>query len=93
MEQRWKDLKSLKATISQYESSLGGSRVQPQETLTSKDNLSNSKANGTMATTLVAYDAPPVSATPEPLTSPPGEEQMCSMEVDDRDDRQPPASP
>ena len=30
---------------------------------------------------------------PQPLTSPPGEEQTCSMEVDDRDDGQPPASP
>ena len=46
-----------------------------------------------MATTPVANDAPPVSATPEPLTFPPGEEQTHSMEVDDGDDRQPPASP
>ena len=46
-----------------------------------------------MATTLVADDAPAVSATPEPLTSPPGEEQTCSMEVGDGDDHQPPASP
>ena len=46
-----------------------------------------------MATTLVANDTPAVSATPESLTSPPGEEQTCSMEVDDRDDSQPPASP
>ena len=43
-----------------------------------------------MATTPVADDAPPVSATPEPLTSPPGEEQV---EVDDADDHQPLASP
>ena len=46
-----------------------------------------------MATTLVANDAPSVSAAPEPLTSPPGEDQTRSMEVDDRDDHQPPASP
>ena len=46
-----------------------------------------------MATTPVADDAPPVSAMPEPLTSPPGEDQTRSMEVDDGDDRQPPASP
>ena len=46
-----------------------------------------------MATTPVADDTPPVSATPESLTSPPGEEQTRSMEVDDRDDHQPPASP
>ena len=43
-----------------------------------------------MATTLVANDAPPVSAVPEPLTSPPGEDQTRSMEVDDC---RPPASP
>ena len=46
-----------------------------------------------MATTLVADDTPVVSATPGPLTSPTGEEQTCSMEVDDGDDHQPPASP
>ena len=46
-----------------------------------------------MATTPVANDAPPVSTMPEPLTPPPGEEQTHSMEVDDRDDHQPPASP
>ena len=46
-----------------------------------------------MATTLVADDAPPVSAMPEPLTSPPGEDQTCSREVDDGDDCQPPTSP
>ena len=45
-----------------------------------------------MATTLVADDAPPVSAMSEPLTLPPGEEQTHSMEVNDRDDHQPPAS-
>ena len=46
-----------------------------------------------MATTPVADDASPVKAMPEPLTSPPGEEQTRSMEVDDGDDRQPLASP
>ena len=39
-----------------------------------------------MATTPVADDAPAVSAAPESLTSPPGEEQTCSMEVDDGDE-------
>ena len=34
-----------------------------------------------------------MSATPEPLTAPPGEEQTHSMDVDDGDDHQPPASP
>ena len=46
-----------------------------------------------MATTPVADDTPPVSTMPEPLTPPPGEEQTHSMEVDDGDDCQPPASP
>ena len=93
MEWRRKDLKGLKVTISQYESSLGRARVQPEETPASEDDPSNFGAKGAMATTPVADDAPPVSATPEPLTSPPGEEQTCSMEVDDGDDRQPLASP
>ena len=93
MECRWRDLKGLKATIFQYESSLGGAWVQPEGTQAHEDDLSDSEAEGTMATTLVADDAPAVSTTPESLTSPPGEEQTRSMEVDDGDDRQPPASP
>ena len=93
MEQRQKDLKGLEATISQYESSLRGAQVQPEGTPACEDDPSNSEAEGAMATTLVANDAPAVSAAPESLTSPPGEEQTCSMEVDDGDDSQPPASP
>ena len=93
MERRRKDLKGLEATISQYESSLRRVRVQPGETPASEDDPSDSGAEGAMATTLVADDVPPVSAMPEPLTSPPGEEQTHSMEVDDGDDRQPSASP
>ena len=86
MEQRQRDLKGLEATISQYESSLEG-------TPSHEDNPSDSEAEGTMATTLVANDAPAVSTKPESLTSPPGEEQTCSMEVDDGDISQPRASP
>ena len=93
MEQRWKDLKGLEATISQYESHLRRAQVQPEETPDSEDDPSDSRAEGTMATTPVADDTPPVNVMPEPLTTPPGEEQTHSMEVDDRDDRQPPASP
>ena len=95
IEQRQKDLKGLEAIISQYESSLGGAQVQPEGTPASEDNPSDSGAEGAqeMATTLVAEDAPTVSTTHEPLTSPPGEEHTCSMEVDDGDDHQPPASP
>ena len=93
MEWRQKDLKGLEVTISQYESHLGRAQVQPEETLASKDDPSDSRAKGTMATTPIADDALPVSAMPEPLTSPPGKEQTHSMEVDDGDDRQPPAIP
>ena len=93
MGQRWRDLKGLEATISQYESTLGGAQVQPEGTLAHEDDLSDSKAEGAMATTPVADDPPAVSAAPESQTSPPGEEQTCSMEVDDEDDGQPPASP
>ena len=46
-----------------------------------------------MAITPVANDALLVSAAPESLTSPPGEEQTCTMEVDDGDEYQAPASP
>ena len=84
MEWKQRDLKGLEATISQYKSSLRGA---------CEDDSSNSKAKGTMATTPVADDAPAVSTAPKSLTSPPGEEQMHSMEVDDGDDHQPPASP
>ena len=93
MEWRRRDLKGLKATISQYESSLGGAQVQPEGTPAGEDDPSDSKAKGAMATTPVAYNAPAVSTAPESLTSPPGEEQTRFMEVDDRDDSQPPAIP
>ena len=93
MEQRRKDLKGLDSTISQYEASLGGDQVQSEGTLARDDDPSDSKAEDAMATTPVADDAPAVSAAPESLTSPPGEEETRSMEVDDGDEGQPPASP
>ena len=46
-----------------------------------------------MAITPVADDAPPVSTTTHPPDPPPVEEQTQSMEVDDGNDGQPPASP
>ena len=91
MEQRQRDLKGLEATISEYKSSLGGAQVQTEGG--HEDDLSDSEAKGAMATTPVANDAPEVSTAPESLTSPPGEEQTHSMEVDDGDESQPPASP
>ena len=84
MEWKWKDLKGFKATISKYESHLRGGH---------EDVSSNSGTKGAMAITPVADDALPVSTTPESLTSPPGEEQTRTMEVDDGDEHQAPASP
>ena len=65
IEQKQKDLKDLKATISEYMSQLRGGH---------EDDPSDSKSEGAMAITSVAYDAPSVSAAPESLTSPLGEE-------------------
>ena len=93
MEQRQRDLKGLEATISQYVYDLRRARVCPENAPVSNDNQSDSRAKGTMVITPVADDAPPASATPESLTFPPGEEQTRSMEVDDRDEHQTPASP
>ena len=84
MEQKWKDLQGLKATISKYESHLRGGH---------EDDLSDSEAEGTMAITPVADNTPSVSTAPESLASPLGGEQTHTMEVDDGDEYQAPASP
>ena len=93
MEQKQRYLKGLEATISEYEYDLGRARAQPENTPVSDDGQSDPGAEGAMAITPVADDAPPASATPESLTSPPGEEQTRTMEVDDGDEHQTPASP
>ena len=77
MERKRKDLKGLEATISEYESCLRGD---------CEDDPSDSEAEGVMAITPVADDAPPASITPESLTD-------CTMVVDDGDEHQTPASP
>ena len=92
MEWRQKDLKGLDSTISQYKASLRGDQVQSEGTLACDNDLSDSKTEGAMATTPLADNAPAVSTTSESLTAPPGEEQTRSMEVDDGDEGQPPAS-
>ena len=79
MEQKQKDLQGLKATISEYESHLRGGH--------------DDEAEGAMAITPVADNAPSASTTPESLASPLGEEQARTMEVDDGDEHQAPASP
>ena len=84
MEWKQKDLKGLEATISEYKSHLRGG---------CEDNPSDSEVKGAMAITPVANDAPPASAAPESLTSPQGEEQTHTIEVDDGDEHQTPASP
>ena len=84
MEQKWKDLQGLKATISKYESHLRGGH---------EHDSSDSEAEGAMAITPVADNAPSASAAPEPLAFPPGGEQTHTMEVDDRGEHQAPASP
>ena len=93
MERRWKDLKGLEATISEYEYNLRRARVQPENAPVSNDGQPDPRAEGAMAIIPVANNAPPVSATPESLTSPLGEEQTHTMEVDDGDEHQTPASP
>ena len=93
MEQRWRDLKGLESTISQYEYDFWRAWAQPENTLVSDDDESDPRTEGAMAITPVANDAPPVSTAPESLTSPPGEEQTCSMEVDDWEEHQTPTSP
>ena len=93
MEQKWKDLKGLKATISEYEYDLRRAWAWPENAPVSNDSQPNPGAKGAMAITPVANDAPPASTAPESLTSPPGEEQTRIMEVDDRDEHQTPASP
>ena len=60
MERRWKDLKGLNSIINQYETSLGGAQVQSEGTLARDNDPSDSEAEGAMATTLVADDAPAV---------------------------------
>ena len=93
MEQKWKDLKGLEVTISEYEYDLGRARAWPENAPVSDDGQSNPRAEGAMAITPVADDALPVSTAPESLTSPLGEEQTHTMEVDDGDEHQTPSSP
>ena len=94
---RQKDLESLSIAISQHESSLGRGRDQPEETTTSDDGSSDHCARdaeeAAMAITPVADNAPPVSAMTHSPDPPPVEKPTHSMEVDDGNDGQCPASP
>ena len=93
LEQRRRDLKELEATISRCEYNLWRARAQPEDAPVSNDDQSDPGTEGAMAITPVADDALPASATPESLTSPLGEKQTRTMEVDDGDEHQNPASP
>ena len=94
---RWKDLKSLRVVISQHKSSLGRVRDQLEETTTSDDDSSDHGAGDTaeaeMAITPGVNDAPSGDAMTQSSDPPPVEEQTHSMEVDDKDEGPPPASP
>ena len=83
MEWKQKDLKGIEATIFEYESHLRGGH---------EDDPSESEAKGAMAITPVVNDTPSASAAPESLTSPLGEKQTRTMEMDDGDEHQIPAS-
>ena len=95
MDLRRKDLESLSVAISQHESSLG--QDQLEKTTTSDDGSSDHGARDAeeakMAITPVANDAPPVSTMTHHPDPPPVKEQTHSMEVDDGNVGQPPASP
>ena len=84
MERKWKDLQGLKATISEYECHLRGGH---------EDDSSDFKAEGAMDITPVADNTPSASSAPESLASPLDGEQIRTMEVDDGDEHQAPASP
>ena len=93
LEQKRRDLKDLEATISQCKYDLWRAWAQPENAPVSIDDQSDPGTKDAMAITPVAGDAPSVSAAPESPTSPPGEEQTRTMEVDDGDEHPAPASP
>ena len=93
LEQKWRDLKDLEAIISQCEYDLWRARAQPENALVSDDDQSDPGTKDAMAITPVAGDAPSASTAPEPPASPPGEEQTCTMEVEDGNEHPAPASP
>ena len=59
MEQRWRDLEGLEATISEYEYDLRRAQAQPENAPVSDDGQSDPGAKGAMAITPVADDTPP----------------------------------
>ena len=92
---RWKDLKSLRATISHHESNLGWGQLE--DITTSDDDLSDhgagEAAEAEMAVAPVANDTPSGSAMTQSSDPPPAKGPAHAMEVDDEDDGPSPASP
>ena len=93
MEQKWKDLQGLETTISKYEYDLRKTQAWPENAPVSDDGQPDPRVEGAMAITPVADDTLPASAAHDSLTFPPGEEQTRTMEVDDGNEDQAPASP
>ena len=92
---RWKDLESLRAAISQHESSLGWGQQEDMTTSDddSSDHGARDAAEAEMAITPVADDSPSRSTMTQSSDPPPVEEQTHAMEVDDEDGGPPPANP
>ena len=91
LEQKRRD-KDLEAIISQCEYNLWRAQAQPENAPVSDDGQSDPGTKDAMAITPVASSAPSMSATPDPPTSPLGEEQTHTMEVDDGNEHPAPAS-
>ena len=92
---RRKDLESLRAAISHYESNLRWG--QPGDITTNDDDSSDHGAKeateAEMAIAPVADDIPLESTTTQSSDPPPAKGQAHAMEVDDEDSSPPPASP
>ena len=86
---RWKDLESLKATISYHESNLGQGQAEDDDL---PDCGAGEVAEAEMATVPEANDTPSGSATSQSSDPPPAEGPAHAMEVDDKDDTPSPAS-
>ena len=87
---RWKDLESLRATISHHESNLG--QGQPEDDDLS-DHGAGEAAEVEMAIAPEADGTPSGSTMTQSSDPPQAEGQVHAMEVDDEDGGPPPASP
>ena len=92
---RRKDLKSLRTAISHHESNLGWGQLE--DITTGDDDLSDhgagEAAEAEMAIAPVANDIPSEGTMTQSSDPPPAKCSAHAMEVDDKDDGPPPASP